>query len=98
MGARFSSEDSVFVLNGEHVHAIDVQKVRRAPIRRDVALSDFEAHTLGVRVMPTGVVHRDNEAVCARQRITECVDKVGCERRDPALARQVIAQDRKPVE
>ena len=45
------------------VDGVDVQEVGGASVRREVALGDLEAHARRVRVLATGVVHREDEGV-----------------------------------
>ena len=53
VGASLAAEDPVLVLNGEHIHLIDVQEVGRAPIRIEVALGDLEPDTRRICVPST---------------------------------------------
>jgi hypothetical protein len=82
------------VLDAQHVHLVDVQKIGCASIRGEVAFGDFESNARGICVMAAGVVHRDDESVRARQLFDQGVGQVRCERRDSAMARQVIPERR----
>ena len=94
VAARLAAEDAVLVLHAHDVDGVDVQEVRRAPVRRDVALGDLEANPRRVRVTLAGVVHREHEAVDRGELGRDRVAEIGREGGDPALARQVVAEHR----
>ena len=49
-----SAEDSVLVLDRDDVDRVDVQEVRGAAVRRELALGDLEPNARRVCVAPTG--------------------------------------------
>ena len=63
VAAGLAAEDPVLVLHAQDVDGVDVQEVRRAPVRGEVALGDLEADPRRVGVAPAGVVHGQHEAV-----------------------------------
>jgi hypothetical protein len=91
---RLAAEDPVLVLHAHHVDAVDVQEIRRATVGRHVVLGYLEANARRVRVAPTGVVHRQHEAVQRRALERDRVAQVGRERGDAAVTRHVIAEHR----
>ena len=97
VAARLAAEDSVLVLHADDVDRVDVQKIRRAPVRGEIAVGDLEAHTLGVLVMPAGVVHRDDEAVDAGSFHGDRVAQIGSEGGDAAFTRQMISYQRESL-
>lgn len=89
-----STEDSVLVLDRDDVDRVDVQEVRGAAVRRDLALGDLEPNARRVCVAPTGIVHREDEALDLRVRAGDGAAQIRRERRNSALTRQVIAEHR----
>jgi hypothetical protein len=81
------------VLHREHVDSVDVQKSGGAPVGGEVALIDLESDTRRIRVPPSGIVHRQNEAVRVGQFLDQRIREVRRERRNAAVPRQVIAKD-----
>jgi len=63
VGARLATVDPVFVLHGQDVDRVDVEKVGGAPVRSNVAFGDFEPYARRIGVATTAVVHREDEAV-----------------------------------
>src|SRR6185312_15046886 len=82
----------VLVLHGEHVDAIDVEKVGRVPIGVEIGLCDLEAHAGWIRVATPGVVHRHDDAIDGRELGGDGVAQVRREGRNAALPRHVIAE------
>ena len=94
VAAGLAAEDPVLVLQRHDVDGVDVQEVRGAPVRGDVALGDLEAHARRVGVaLPR---RRSSRARSSRLRQLprDGAREVGRERRDAALPRQVIAEHR----
>ena len=60
VSARESAEDAIFVLQADHLGLAEVQKVRRALIRFEVLLDEFEAHLLRVVVAFRNVADRNH--------------------------------------
>jgi len=94
MAAGPAAEDSVLMLHTHDVDGVDVQEVRSAAVRCDVALADLEADPCRVCVTLSSVVHCKREAVELGKLGGDGVAEIGRERGDAALARQVIAEHR----
>jgi chaperonin GroES len=90
----FSAEDPVLVLDADDVDGVDVQEVRGATVRGDLALGDLEANTRRVGIAPAGIVHREDEALDLGTGRSDGPAQIGRESRDPAMTRQVVAEHR----
>jgi hypothetical protein len=87
-----TAEDAVLVLRRQHVHLVHVQKIGGAAIRAEIPFADFEASARGIRMTAAGIVHSDHESVRAWQLFDQRIGQMRRERRDAAMARQVIAE------
>ena len=94
VAAGLAAEDAVLVLHAHDVDGVDVQEVRGAPVRREVALGDLEANARGIGVaLPASFIastKQSSSGTSAAMRVAQ----IGRERGDAALARQVIAEHR----
>jgi hypothetical protein len=91
--ARGAAEDAVLVLQTHHVDRVDVQKLGRTPVRVDLAFGDLEAHALRIRVRLGRVVQRHDQRLDCRSGFGRGRRQIGGERGDPALARQIRADE-----
>jgi hypothetical protein len=91
--AGLAAEDAELMLQADQVHLIDVQVVRASQVGDGVRFGDLETHDRGVRVYLAGIVHRDDKCLHRGSGARQRVDQVGGEGGNPALTRQVIADD-----
>ena len=63
MAARRPAENPELMLHANHVHVRDVQKIRRAQIRRQVLLRDLEAHLRRIIIAVGAVIDRHDETL-----------------------------------
>src|SRR5947209_14120534 len=85
------AKNTELVLQADDIHIADVEKVRGAPIGRQVLLLNFEANHLRILVATRNVVDRYGEALALGMRAGDRRKQVRRERRNAALSRQVVA-------
>ncbi len=93
---RLAAEDAVLVLQRDGVHHRHIEEVHGPAVRRDVVLLDLEAHSWRVVMARAAVVHGHDEAIQGRELGGDGRAQVGGERRNAALAREVVAQEGNP--
>ena len=91
MAAGRPAENAELVLQADDVHVADVEEVRGAQIGRQVLLLNLEANHFRVFVATLNVIDRHGEALALGMRGCHGRKQVGRERRNAALARQVVA-------
>jgi hypothetical protein len=91
-----TAEDAVFVLQADEIHIVAVQEIRGPPVRGWVILHQLEAHARRIGVAVVGVVHGQGEASRLRVRGGDGLAQIGREGGNPALARQIIADEGDP--
>ena len=96
MTACLAAEDAELVLHGHDIDAVHVQIIGTALIRGGIGLGQLETHTVGIGVTLSGIVDRKHQAIHIGRRPAHGRRQVRRERRDPAVARQVIAENRDP--
>ena len=94
MAARRPAENAELMLHANHVHVRDVQKIRRAQIRRQVLLRNLEAHLRRIIVTAREVIDRHDQALHRRKFRRHGAAQVGRERGNAAFPRQIIAEKR----
>src|SRR6516164_9754511 len=94
MAAGRPSENAELVLQTDDVHVADVEEVRSTQIRRQILLLNLEANYFRVLVATFNVIHGYGETLALGIRICHGGKQVRRERRNAALARQVVADKR----
>src|SRR5437879_6096813 len=94
MAARRSAEDTVFVLEKDHLNVAEIQKLRRAFIGIDVLFGDFKTDLLRITVGFGSVVDRNDITFDARKLDGHGPAKIVREGANAALARQISADER----
>jgi hypothetical protein len=92
MAAGKSAENAKFVLQANHIHIGDVQKIRRPQVRRQVLLGNLETHFRRIIVSIREVIDRHNETLHRREFRRHGAAQIRCERGDATFARQIIAE------
>ncbi|HLH10079.1 MAG TPA: hypothetical protein VKW78_22780 [Terriglobales bacterium] len=98
VASRSAAEDPVFMLQADQIYLVDVEKVRRPLIRSEIILKQFEADTWRIFVAGEDVVHRKHKAVTLTKLGSQRLTKIGGERSNPTLSRQVVADDGNPAQ
>ncbi len=94
MAAGGTAEDAVLVLEADDVGVAEVEEVGGAEIRIELLLLDLEPDLRRVVVPFREVVDRDHEAVGAGELGGRGGAEVVRESGDPALAREIVADER----
>src|SRR4051794_21096735 len=94
MAAHRPTEDSEFVLQADDIDVADVQEVRRAYVRREILILDFEPDHFRVVITAFDVVDRHAQALALWMGRSYGTKQVRSERGDAALARQMVAHKR----
>ena len=92
--ARRPAVNPKLMLHANHVHVRDVQKIRRAQIRRQILLRNLKPHLRRIIVSACDVIDRHDEALHRRKLRRHRAAQVGRERGDAAFPRQIIAEER----
>ena len=87
------SVNSEFMLHADDVHVTDVEKAGGAQIGRQVLLLVLEANHLRVFLAVGEVIDRYGKAFGVWMRARDGGEKVGGERSNAALARQMVAYE-----
>src|SRR6476646_10768780 len=93
MAAGDATEDAIFVLQDDQIHAVEVDEVRRAPVGLDITLIQLEAHTWRIGVALLCVVDRNGEDARLRRLSCERLTKVGRKCCDATLPRKIVADN-----
>jgi len=93
VAARSAAEDAVFVLQRNHVDAVDVQKVGRPTIGVEVLLGQLEAHARRVGVPLLDVINGQGQTLHIRIFGGNGLTQVRGEGSNAALAWQVVADE-----
>ena len=94
MASRRPAVNAEFMLHANHVHVRDVQKIRRAQIRRQVLLRNLEPHLRRIIVTAREIIDRHDEALHRRKLRRHRAAQVRRERGDAAFPRQIITEKR----
>ena len=96
MTPRHSAEDAELMLHAQHLRIVEVQKIRRAPVRIQVLLKHFKADALRIAMAFHTIVHRSREAFRVRRSTGDRLAQIRRESRDPAAPRLVSTEERDP--
>ena len=97
MTSRRPAENPILVLQAHHVDIVEVQELRRVPIRCQVILRQRPAHARGI-VIPFGcVVHRKRQQSRRTVLSGDRSAQVRRKRRDPTLPRKIVPDHRNPT-
>jgi len=88
------AEDSELVLDRDNIHVAGVEEVGSPPVRAKFLLLNLEANDIRILIAPINIIDRHREAPAARMQRCHGLKQVGCERGNPAFARQVVADKR----
>src|SRR3984957_7607806 len=91
MGARFTTENSEFVLETNRVEAAGVQEIGGARIRVNIVGLDLQSDRRRIIVNLTMIGHGHDAGLKRGVRSRDGLLKMGCESSDPAAAGQRIA-------
>src|SRR5579859_1675423 len=94
MAARGPAENAKLMLQRHEVSVADVEEISRPEIRRQVLFLNFEANLLGILITTRNIIDRHGEAMARLVFLGHVGKQVTRERRNAALARQVVAQKR----
>ena len=90
MAAGRSAEDTELMLHGNSVYVTRIQKVGGAPVRPRILLLNLVMHDLWVLIATVDIIDRHRKATALRVPCGHSPQQVGSERRNTALARQVV--------
>ncbi len=85
-----AAEDAVLELQRHEIDAVDIQKIGGAAIRIDVLFGQFKTHPGWILVAVFVVVYREGDTSRAGLLGGDRLTQIRSERRDTALARQVV--------
>src|SRR5271165_62774 len=91
MASGRTAEDSVLVLQTNHVDIVEVQKLSRLLIRGQVILSKRPSHARRVFISFVGVINWERQQSSCTILCGNGCAQVGCERGYSALPRKIIA-------
>ena len=98
MTARRTAVDAKLMLHAQHIHIVEVQKVRRASIGVDILLHELKAHAWGILVALHAVIHRSHIALrlwrCSGHRLAH----IAREGRDSTLTGNIVPEKSHPRE
>ena len=94
MASGRPAEDSELVLDRDNIHVAGVEEVGSPPVRAKFLLLNLEANDIRILIAPINIIDRHREAPAARMQRCHGLKQVGCERGNPAFARQVVADKR----
>ena len=93
VAAGRAAEDAVFVLEADDIGVGEIEEIGRPQVGVDLLLLDFEPHLRRVVVSRRDVVDRHHEAIRPGILGRDRRAKVVRECRDPALPRQIVADE-----
>jgi hypothetical protein len=93
VAASVTSIDAVFMLQAHKIVPIEIEEVGRSFIRSRFFLIEFQAHSFWILIIGIGIIDGNGKqaplSVFDRKRRA----KIRRERRNPALARQIISNE-----
>src|SRR5277367_6296310 len=94
MTTHRSAKNTELMLQADDIHVADVEKIHRAPIRRQILFLNLESDLRRIIVTALDVVHRHGEALPIWKFRSHSRKQVGRERGDAAPTRKIIAEKR----
>jgi hypothetical protein len=85
-----SPENPILVLETDHIHVADVQKIRGSRVGGKVVLEKLEADSFRVSISLGPVVHGNGGAVSVGQLPSHSFAEIGRESGDATLSRHMI--------
>jgi hypothetical protein len=97
VGAGWSAENSVLVLQAHQIDIAKIQEICSLPIRSQVSFAQLESHSRRVTVALFCVVDRQREQLCGTEFSVNCVTQVCRECRDTTLPGKVVPDNGNPA-
>jgi len=96
--APFASENTVLMLETDHIHLVKVAQVGRQAVFAQLVLVNLKAHLRRIGITLGPVVHRDRPTVLVRCIQGDRFKQVGGERGDTTLPGEVVADENDGLE
>ena len=86
------------MLDVDHVHIVDVQKISCAPVGGKIVLFDLKTHAGRIVVPIVGIIHGGGKHLGFGELCGKGLAEIRSERRDPALTREIIPNYRNTLD
>jgi hypothetical protein len=86
------------MLEADRIHSMLVQKAGGALVVEQVGLANFVTHLITVGIPFVGVIHGKDHALHIGELLREGIRQVGGKGCNATLARQMIANERDPIQ